>query len=134
MENVTQNADEIRKPRVKLHKFIEGTDDIEAFLNTFEATVNGEEWPADKWTTHLRNVLSGKGMLAFSKMSAADQKEYNTVKKMLLVEYQVKIETYCKRVFNQPFDSRLMDAMVLKVDKSQWQGSSNNNVNGTHLT
>ena len=46
-------------PRAKLHKFVEGSDDIEAFLEGFKAITTTEKWPKNRWKGQLVTVLSG---------------------------------------------------------------------------
>ena len=40
-------------PRLTLHKFQEGVDDMGAFLDTFEATAKFGGWPREEWTIFL---------------------------------------------------------------------------------
>ena len=53
-------------PRLHIQKFCEETDDMAAYLNTFEATAMVSEWPIDLWSIHLRGSLSGAGLFGSS--------------------------------------------------------------------
>ena len=46
-------------PRLHIQKFCEETDDMAAYLNTFEATATVSEWLIDLWSIHLRGSQSG---------------------------------------------------------------------------
>ena len=40
-------------PRLHIQKNCEETDDMAAYLNTFEATATVSEWPKELWSIHL---------------------------------------------------------------------------------
>ena len=63
-------------PRLNLQKFIEETDNMSAYLDTFEAIAYASEWPVELWSIHLRGSLSGAGLLAVSALSAVQQADY----------------------------------------------------------
>ena len=67
-------------PRLHIQKFCEETDDMAAYLNTFEATAMVSEWPIDLWSIHLRGSLSGAGLMAVSALSAVQQTDFQIVK------------------------------------------------------
>ena len=56
-------------PRLSLQKFQEGTDDMGAFLETFEATPTAVEWQRAQWSLYLRSSLAGQGMTAVFMLS-----------------------------------------------------------------
>ena len=93
-------------PRAKLHKFVEGSDDIEAFLEGFEATATAEKWPKNRWTGQLVTVLSGKGLLAYSKLDAVIKENYNEVKKQVLEAYSVSADMYRMRFLENSYDRK----------------------------
>ena len=97
---------EPQMPRAKLHKFVEGQDDIEAFLEGFEATAETEGWPKEKWTGQLVTVLAGKGLSAFKDLDAEGKKDYDTVKEHVLESYSVSADTYRLRFFENSYDRR----------------------------
>ena len=90
----TEQSREPHMPRAKLHKFVEGSDDIKAFLEGFEATATAEKWPKNRWTGQLVTVLSGKGLLAYSKLDAVIKENYDEVKKQVLEVYSVSADMY----------------------------------------
>ena len=90
--------------------FMKGIDDIGAFLEFFEATAHTAGWLNGHWVIHLRNSLSGQGLLAVSPLSAVEQNDYPTVKATLLSIYHVSVETYRRKVFEPAFNSGHSDA------------------------
>ena len=60
-------------PRLTVQKFNEGSDDMAAYLDTFEATAVVSEWLRPQWWIHLRGSLSGAGLLAVSALPADQQ-------------------------------------------------------------
>ena len=81
-------------PQAKLHKFVEGSDDIEASLEGSEATATAEKWSKNRWTGQLVTVLSGNGLLAYSKLDAVIKENYDEVKKQVLEAYSVSADMY----------------------------------------
>ena len=67
-------------PRLTLQKFVEGVDDMGAYLDTFEVTARAGEWPREQWCVYLRSSLSGQGLSAVTSLPAADQADYSMVK------------------------------------------------------
>ena len=65
-----------------------------AYLDTFEATDVVSEWLRPQWSIHLQGSLSGAGLLAVSALPADQQAKYQTVKRVLLLVYQISSETH----------------------------------------
>ena len=70
-------------PCLHLHKFIEETDNMSAYLDMFEAIAYASEWSVELWSIHPRDSLSGAGLLAMSALSAVQQADYQMVKSTL---------------------------------------------------
>ena len=87
-----------------MQKFNEATDDIAAYLDTFEVVATASGWDPAQWTLYLRGSLAGAGLMAISSLSAAQQDSYRTVKATLLAAYQVSTETRRRRVFEDRFN------------------------------
>ena len=81
-------------PRLTIQKFNEGSDDMAAYLDTFEATAVVSEWLRPQWLIHLQGSLSGAGLLAVSALPVDQQAKYQTVKRVLLLVYQISSETH----------------------------------------
>ena len=63
-------------PRLSVQKFNEETDDMAAYLDTFEAVATASEWPEAQWSINLRGSLSGAGLLAISTLNAVQQADF----------------------------------------------------------
>ena len=96
-------------PRLHLQKFIEETDNMSAYLDTFEAIAHASKWPVELWSIYLRGSLSGAGLLAMSALPAVQHADYQMMKNTLLAVYQVSTETHFKKVFEQSFNSNKPD-------------------------
>ena len=91
----------LHTPRLTVQKFNEGSDDMEAYLDAFEATAVVSEWPRPHWSIHLRGSLSGAGLLAVSALPVDKQADYQTVKRVLLSVYLISTETHRKKVLTK---------------------------------
>ena len=113
-------------PRLHIQKFCEETDDMAAYLNSFEATAMVSEWPIDLWSIHLRESLSGAGLMAASALSAVQQTDFQIVKQTLLSVYQISTETHRKKVFEQTFKASKPDQWLrdFKQNFHQWLDST----------
>ena len=104
-----RNPPPLPAPRLHIQKFCEETDDMAAYLNTFEATAMVSEWPIELWSIHLRGSLSGASLMAVSAPSAVQQADFQIVKQTLLSIYQISTETRRKKVFEQIFNASKPD-------------------------
>ena len=87
---------EERTEHIKLTKLAE-TDDVEAFLTTFERVMTLGRVPEGTWTLHLAPQLSGKALQAYAATSTADAAVYAKVKEAILRRYEISEETYRQR-------------------------------------
>ena len=97
-------------PKLSPPKFVEGVDDMGAFLEMFEATAYAAGWAHNHWPIYLQNTLSGQGLLAISSLSAIEQNDYITIKATLLATCHVSEETYRKKMFDAIFSTGDPDA------------------------
>ena len=84
---------EIGPESLKLTKLNE-TEDIEAFLTTFERAVEAHNVEPEKWAPILAPQLTGKGQEAYAAMEIEDAKDYQKVKQAILQRYNINEETY----------------------------------------
>ena len=54
---------------------------------------------------YLRSSLSGQGLVAVATLRAANQGDYEVMKRALLPTYHISSETYRKKVFDQSFNT-----------------------------
>ena len=83
--------------KVKLLKLTE-TDDIKAYLTTFERMMAAYEVPENCWPYKLALMLTGKVQQAYAAMEPARAADYVEVKTAsYLRRYDISEETYCQR-------------------------------------
>ncbi len=87
---------EIGPDSLKLTKLGE-SEDIEAFLTTFESAVEAHGVEREKWALILAPQLTGRGQEAYAAMQNDDTKDYNKVKQAILQCYNINEETYRHR-------------------------------------
>ena len=75
----------------KLTKFCEASDDVEAYLTTFERLMGAHEVDTTRWAYLLAPQLTGRAQQAFAAGS------YEDVKAAILVRYDINDETYRQR-------------------------------------
>ena len=91
-----QAPNQHRKDTAKLTKLTE-SEDIEAYLTTFERMMVAHEVEEEKWAFKLAPNLSGKAQLAYAAMDSEGAKDYEQVKETILLRYNINTETYRQR-------------------------------------
>ena len=81
---------------MKLKKLME-SDDIEAYLTTFERAAEAHGVEKEKWSVVLAPQLTGKALQAFAALSKDDSKDYEKVKEAIFRRYNINEETYRQR-------------------------------------
>ena len=81
---------------VKLTRLVE-TDDIEAYLTTFERMMVAHEVPRERWTFKLAPQLTGKAQQAYAALPPDDATAYDAVKLAIPRRYNINEETYRQR-------------------------------------
>lgn len=81
----------IARPTLKLPKFEDGKDDMDAFLDRFERVMEGQGVRKDDWNLYLSTLLSGKGLEVYTSMSAStdEQDSYQGLRDALLRRYEL---------------------------------------------
>ena len=79
--------------RPKLNRLTE-TDDIEAYLVTFERLMASSRVSQEDWTLHLAPQLSGKAQKAYAALDAHTARDYEAVKEGNLLRHAITPETY----------------------------------------
>ena len=82
--------------RVKLSKLTE-TDDVEAYLTTFERMMSVYEVDRARWAFKLAPQLTGRAQQAYAAMATEDAGDYDKVKAAILKRYNINEETYRQR-------------------------------------
>ena len=81
---------------VKLTK-LSPTDDIEAYLTTFERLMRAYDIPEVRWALKLAPQLTGKAQQAYAAMEHDRATDYTALKAAILHRYEITEETYRQR-------------------------------------
>ena len=73
------------------------SDDIEAYLTTFERQMQAYEVKRERWAFKLAPQLSGKAQQAYASMPTEDAGNYEKLKATILLRYDVTEERYRQR-------------------------------------
>ena len=93
LETTRRSAD---AESVKLTRLGE-SDDVEAYLTTFERIMEVNEIDRGRWPFQLAPQLTGKAQQAYAALAPEDAKDYDTVKTAILRRYNINEETYRQR-------------------------------------
>ena len=93
-EAASRRAD--RDKDVRVPKLTE-EDDIVAYLTMFERLMRAYEIREDRWAFKLDSNLVGKAQQAYAALSAEDATSYDTLRKAILLRYDITEESYRQR-------------------------------------
>ena len=82
--------------KLKLTKLTD-SEDIEAYLTTFERMMQVYEVEEDRWAFKLAPQLTGKAQQAYASLKEEDARNYAEVKAAILRRYDINEETYRQR-------------------------------------
>ena len=89
------------RPVLKLTRLEEG-DDIEAFLITFEQTMEAYEVDTARWSFMLAPQLTGRAQQAYAAVAADSTRMYDNLKVAILRRYNINTDTYTGSAFGRP--------------------------------
>ena len=72
------------------------SDDIEAFMTTFERSMEAHKIVRGKWPVLLAPQLIGKAQQAYAALSSEDSKDFIKVKEAIFKRYDINEETYVR--------------------------------------
>ena len=81
----------------KLPSFIDEKDELDSYLLRFERYAENASWEKDTWAIKLSALLTGRAMDVYTRMSDADARDYDKLKKALLTRYNYTEDGYRKR-------------------------------------
>ena len=102
---------EDRAKAPKLPSFVDGKDDLDAYLQRFERFAETAKWKKDGWASKLSALLSGPALEVYSHLSEEAAKDYDKVKIALMKRYDVTEDGYLRKFW----------ASKLEVDESPEQ-------------
>lgn len=73
----------------KLPMFIEGKDDLDAYLERFERYARSQKWHIDNWGINLSSLLTGKALVVYSTLPTVEANDYNKLKTAILKKYNL---------------------------------------------
>ena len=95
-----------RKPRRTRHEFrvallkltkLTLPDDIEAFMTTFQRSMEAHETECGKWSLLLGPQLTGKAQQAYAAIRSKQSKDFTKLKDAMFKRYDINEEMYCQR-------------------------------------
>ena len=89
--NVTERA-ELREDRAKAPKlpsFIDGKDDLDAYLQRFERFATTAKWEKTGWASKLSALLSGRALEVYSRSSEEAAQDYDRMNLALMKRYDL---------------------------------------------
>ena len=79
---VPNREDRAKTP--KLPSFVDGRDDLDAYLQRFERFATNANWEKTCWATKLSALLSGRALDVYSRLSEEAAVDYDQVKLALI--------------------------------------------------
>ena len=83
----------------------------------FEKKAAEFKWPRDRWVALTSNVLKGKALEAYDRMTVADLEDYDEFKCTILKAYELRPEAYrlmFRNARKRPADSYVICARYLE--------------------
>ena len=97
--NDTERA-EVREDRAKAPKlpsFVDGKDDLDAYLQRFERFATTAKWEKTGWASKLSALLSGRALEVYSRLSEEAAQDYDRVKLALMKRYDLTEDGYRRK-------------------------------------
>lgn len=91
--------------KIKLPKFDENVDDIDAYIERFERHAQTHKWEKKTWATNLSSLLTGKALQAYVCLPPDCAEDYDQVKMSILQRYMLTEEGY-RQKFRDTFPER----------------------------
>ena len=97
--NIAERA-EMREDRAKAPKlpsFVDGKDDLDAYLQRFERFATTAKWEKTGWASKLSALLSGRALEVYSRLSEEAAQDYDRVKLALMKRYDLTEDGYRRK-------------------------------------
>ena len=95
-----ENADgrpEVREDRAKTPSFVDGKDDLDAYLQRFERFAATAKWEKTGWASKLSALLSGSALEVYSRLSEEAAQDYDRVKLALMKRCDLTEDGYRRK-------------------------------------
>ena len=118
--NDTERA-ELREDRAKAPKlpsFVDGKDDLDAYLQRFERFATTAKWEKTGWASKLSALLSGRALEVYSRISEEAAQDYDRVKLALMKRYDLTEDGY-RRKFraSKPEVDESPEQFIVRLDR-----------------
>ena len=80
--------------------FRSDSDELDAYILRFERHATLQKWPPEYWASVLGNLLTGRALDVYTRMSAEDASDYAILKATLLQHFALTSEGFRKRFRN----------------------------------
>ena len=102
----------------KLPSFVDGKDDLDAYLQRFERFAKTAKWKKDGWASKLSALLSGRALEVYSRLSEEVAKDYDKVKIALMKRYDLTEDGY-RRKFraSKPEVDKSPEQFIVRLDR-----------------
>ena len=97
-ERLAEHSRTVSAKKPKLPAFVDGKDDLDAYLARFERTATTNGWTRDEWATNLCALLTGRALDVYSRLNERDASDYNLLKQALLQRYGLTAEGYRRKL------------------------------------
>ena len=88
---------EDRAKAPKLSSFVDGKDDLDAYLQRFERFAATDKWEKTGWASKLSALLSGRALEVYSRLSEEAAQDYDRVKLALMKRYDLTEDGYRRK-------------------------------------
>ncbi|KAL9963057.1 hypothetical protein ACROYT_G032222 [Oculina patagonica] len=88
------NNKEERAKTPKLPSFVDGKDDLDAYLQRFERFATNAKWEKNGWATKLSALLTGRALDVYSRLSEEAATDYDKMKLALMKRYDLTEDGY----------------------------------------
>ena len=90
-------SNEDRAKARKLPSFVDGKDDLDAYLQRFERFATTAKWEKAGWATKLSALLSGRALDVYSRLSEEAASDYHKMKIALMKRYDLTEDGYRRK-------------------------------------
>ncbi|KAK3790873.1 hypothetical protein RRG08_051785 [Elysia crispata] len=81
----------------KLPAFVDRKDNLDSWLLRFERFATTSGWPKESWCTPLSELLTGRALEAFCRLSETEATDYDRVKEVLQKRYNLTEDGHRQR-------------------------------------
>ena len=116
----------------KLPAFIDGTDDLDSYIQRFERFARVNNWNREDWAVSLSVLLTGKALDVYSRLSDEAATNYDQLKAALLRRYNLTEEGYRKKFRNcRPEENETAEQYIFRIKTYLEKWIENSNVDQT---